>query len=62
VVRFVNDDDIDHNVFVPTVGHAVDLGRQEPGSEATLTLGRPGTFEVECVFHPHMLTTVHVEP
>jgi plastocyanin len=59
-IRFVNDDDSDHEVFVPTVGFGVDLGKQEPGRESTLSLARPGEFEVECVFHPHMLLTVVV--
>jgi len=61
VIRFVNDDAVDHAVFVPTVGFGLDLGTQEPGSEKTLPLLKSGTFEVECVFHDHMLLTVHVE-
>lgn len=60
-VRFVNRDGMDHDVFVPTVGYAVDLGKQEPGQEAVLPLGKAGRFEVECVFHPNMLLTVEVE-
>lgn len=59
-IRFVNDDVADHNVFVPTASHALDLGKQEVGSEAELVLRTPGTFEVECVFHDHMLLTVEV--
>ena len=61
IIRFVNDDSTDHNVFVPNVGHAVDLGKQEPGSEVLLTLGKAGRFEVECVFHSNMLTAVEVK-
>lgn len=60
-IRFLNDDTSNHNVFVPTAGHALDLGKQEPGQEAVLTLGKAGTFEVECVFHPGMLTIVEVK-
>ena len=60
-IRFVNDDTSDHEVFVPTVGFGIDLGKQEPAQEAVLELARPGTFEVECVFHPDMLLTVTVE-
>jgi plastocyanin len=59
-VRFVNDDVSDH--VVPTAGHAVDLGTQEPGTEKTLPLMKAGSFEVECVIHDHMLLTVEVEP
>lgn len=59
-IRFVNDDGFDHNVFVPTASHALDLGAQEPGEERTLVLRTPGTFDVECVIHSHMLMTVEV--
>lgn len=59
-IRFVNDDVTDHNVFIPTAGHATDLGGQEPGSETVLPLGKAGTFDVECVIHPDMLTVVEV--
>jgi plastocyanin len=61
-IGFVNRDPVDHEVFVPTVGHAVDLGKQGPGKETGLVLARPGRFEVECVFHPEMLLTVEVVP
>ena len=60
-IRFVNDDDVAHEVFVPTVGFGLDLGKQEPGEERAITLAKDGSFEVECVFHPHMLLTVTVE-
>ncbi len=59
-IRFVNRDTLDHDVFVPTVGFGIDLGKQEPGAETTMVLGKPGSFEVECVFHPDMLTKVIV--
>ncbi len=59
-VRFVNDGEANHNVFVPTAGFALDLGKQEPGSEIIHKLGKAGTFEVECVFHPQMLLKVEV--
>ena len=59
-IRFVNDDAANHNVFVPTAGHALDIGAQEPGEARTLVLRTPGTIQVECVIHPHMLLTVEV--
>ena len=62
VLVFMNDDTEPHEVFVPTVGFSTDLGRQEPGTEARLPLLRPGTFEIECVFHQSMLTRVMVSP
>jgi|UPI0004B22F17 plastocyanin len=59
---FDNDDTEAHEVFVPTVAFSTDLGKQDPGKPARLVLTRPGTFEVECVFHQHMLTRVVVKP
>ncbi len=59
-IRFVNDDATDHNVFVATAGFAMDLGKQEAGSEAMFVLRAPGRFEVECVFHAHMIIDVEV--
>jgi plastocyanin len=61
-IRFLNDDQDDHQVFVPTFGYGVDLGPQKPGTVATLHLGRPGRFRVECVQHPAMLIDVTVTP
>ncbi len=61
-INFVNDDNMNHVVFVPTVGHAVDLGTQEPGTERTLTLTQAGTFRVECAVHQQMLLVVEVLP
>lgn len=59
-ILFVNDDVVDHEVFVPTAGHGVDLGKQAPGAKSVLPLGKPGRFEVECVIHPQMHLEVRV--
>jgi plastocyanin len=61
-IRFVNDDVVDHDVFVPTVGHAIDLGAQKPATETAFKLGKSGRFEVECVFHDQMKLVVEVQP
>ena len=60
-IVFVNDDTVDHAVFVPTKGHAVSLGAQKPGSTVALPLRRSGSFEVECVNHAAMLLKVTVQ-
>lgn len=60
-IRFVNDGQADHNVFVPTAEFATDLGKQEPGSETVMLVGKAGTFEIECVFHSHMHAVVEVK-
>jgi len=59
---FVNNDVDAHNVFVPTVAFSTDLGKQDPDKPARLLLTKPGTFEVECVFHPGMTARVVVTP
>jgi plastocyanin len=59
-LALTNDDSTDHNVFVPTVGHAVDLGKQEPGETRILALGKAGKFEIECAIHPQMKAVVEV--
>lgn len=61
-IRFVNDDAADHVVFVPTVGHAIDLGGQKPGEAREMNLMKAGRFEVECANHDHMLLAVEVLP
>lgn len=59
-IAFVNDDAADHDVFSPTIGFGIDLGAQKPGNAKRLSLAKAGTFEVRCVFHPHMKMTVSV--
>ena len=59
-IRFVNDDQDDHVVFVPTFGHGVDFGTVKPGQQVVLALAKPGRFRVECVPHPEMLVDVVV--
>jgi plastocyanin len=61
-IRFINDDNVDHNVFVPTKGFSVDIGKQEPGKELTLSVVKAGKFDVECVLHQHMTAIVEVSP
>jgi len=60
-LRFVNRDGTNHAVFIPTAAFSADLGKQEPGSEKVMTVGKAGTFEVECVIHANMLTVVEVK-
>ena len=62
VIRFVNDDTMAHNIFVPTKAFSVDLGKQEPGKTTLMPVGKSGKFEVECVIHQGMTMTVEVSP
>ncbi|MBM3600023.1 MAG: amicyanin [Alphaproteobacteria bacterium] len=63
VLKFSNQDYVDHMVLVPTFGHMVNLGVMKPGqSSPALPLGKAGTFDVHCVFHPGMKAKVTVAP
>jgi plastocyanin len=57
---FDNDDTENHAVFSPSFGHGFDLGAQKPGEMKKLEVRKEGTFDVECVFHPDMVTKVTV--
>jgi plastocyanin len=59
-ILFVNNDPVDHDVFIPTKDFAANLGTQKPGTTTSLTVGRAGTFDVECVLHENMKTKVTV--
>jgi plastocyanin len=59
---FVNDDTQAHNVLIATVGFSTDLGKQDPGSQTTLTVRKSGRFDVECVIHEGMHARVVVRP
>jgi plastocyanin len=59
-LRFVNDDDDPHTVFVPTRGFAANLGNQPPNQIRDYALSAPGRIEVECMPHPQMKLLVTV--
>jgi len=59
-LRFVNDDDDAHTVFVPTRGFAANLGNQPPNATRDLALAAPGRIEIECMPHPQMKLVVVV--
>lgn len=62
-LKFVNQDYVDHAVLVPTFGFGADLGVMKPGAASpAMPLGKAGTFDVHCVFHPGMKTKVTVAP
>lgn len=61
-VRFPNDDDIFHNVFSLSPGHAFDLGLYRAGASKTRTFATPGVVRVFCNIHPQMTALVVVAP
>lgn len=60
--RFVNQDEVRHNVFSVTPGNAFDLGYQAPGQSADQVLNRAGVVLVSCNVHRSMETDVLVVP
>ena len=60
-VKFVNKDDIVHDVHSMSEGYEFDLGVQKPGSETTYTFDKPGVVKVRCAIHPKMKLDVTVE-
>lgn len=61
-VRFVNQDEVRHNVFSVTPGSSFDLGYQAPGQSADQVLNRAGVVLVSCNVHRSMETDVLVVP
>jgi plastocyanin len=60
-IKFVNKDDITHDVHSSTDGYDFDLGAQQPGTDASYTFAKPGTVQVRCAIHPKMKLDVTVE-
>ena len=60
-IRFVNDDDVDHDVYSLTRGHLFTSGRRAPGRHAVFVFNRPGAFEVlDAARHDTMRLRVEV--
>jgi len=60
-IKFVNKDDIVHEVHSDSEGNDFDLGAQKPGAETSHTFDKPGTVKVRCAIHPKMKLEVVVE-
>ena len=60
-VLFRNDDNIVHNVYSATPGHAFDLKGQPPGAQASVSFDAAGLVDVRCAIHPKMRLSVRVE-
>jgi plastocyanin len=57
-VNFPNDDDIFHNVFSLSPGHAFDLGLYRAGASKKRTFASPGLVRVFCNIHPQMTALI----
>lgn len=60
-IRFVNDDNVTHNVHSMTTGHEFDFGGQKVGVTTNHTFTEPGVVKVQCAIHPKMKLVVTVQ-
>jgi cytochrome c peroxidase len=61
-IKFVNDDNVTHNLTVKTPGGTTRPGVQEkPGDEVELAFDEAGTYEVRCLIHPKMKMSVEAK-
>ena len=61
-IKFVNDDNVTHNLTVKTAGGVTKPGiQQKPGDEVELTFDEIGVSEVRCLIHPKMKMSVEVK-
>jgi plastocyanin len=59
-IRFVNDDDVFHNVLSVSPGNEFNLGSQGPGVSTPVTFTTAGTIDVVCAIHPRMKIAIKV--
>ncbi len=53
-IKFVNDDDVTHNIHSTSSGHAFDVGALKPGKAVTHKFSKPGKVKIRCAIHPKM--------
>lgn len=60
-VRFVNDDDFIHQIFIDSRAFKFDSAESDPGHVIPVEFGVSGVYEVKCHIHPKMLLMVTVK-
>jgi plastocyanin len=60
-LRFVNDDEFVHQIYVRDPKFSFASQEQEPGQSVELRFTASGTFEVRCEIHPRMKLDVTVD-
>ena len=59
-VRFANDDEFVHQIYVQSPSFSYESAEQPPGDAVVVRFPVAGTFEVRCHIHPKMLLHVDV--
>jgi len=60
VVRFINQDEFLHQIYVKSPNFSFESDEQAPGKNIEIKFPA-GTFEVRCRIHPKMLLLVHAK-
>jgi len=60
-IRFVNDDNVTHNLTLKTPAGKMKPGvLEKPGEDTELAFDEVGSYEVRCLIHPKMKMSVEV--
>jgi plastocyanin len=60
-IRFTNEDEFLHQIYVDSKDMSFDSAEQRPGQAIDVNFPQAGTFAVRCHIHPKMLLSVRVE-
>jgi plastocyanin len=60
-IRFTNEDEFLHQIYVDSKDMTFDSAEQRPGQAIDVNFPQAGTFPVRCHIHPKMLLSVRVE-
>jgi plastocyanin len=60
-IRFTNEDEFLHQIYVDSKDMFFDSAEQPPGQAIDVNFPQAGTFAVRCHIHPKMLLSVRVE-
>ena len=60
-IRFTNDDEFLHQIYVDSKDLTFDSAEQRPGQAIDVNFPQAGTFPVRCHIHPKMLISVRVD-
>ena len=60
-IRFTNEDEFLHQIYVDSKEMFFDSAEQRPGQAIDVNFSQAGTFAVRCHIHPKMLLSVQVK-
>lgn len=60
-LRFANEDEFVHHIYVETASMTFDSKEQGPGTAVDVRFPAGGRFDVRCRIHPRMVLTVDVQ-